>query len=169
LFWRRYVGKPVFAKEITIQQNQEKEKHMKITLSKQQWELIGRKTGWIKKAQESVDSKQEASLKEKMSEATHLALQIVYATTAPDGTYLETKEVNLPDEVWAWADGLTHKYYEKQMNGETSLQNLIDFDVGKFEEEVDKDIEKFKQLLKKVGPPKRLTKEEMIAKGYRWE
>ena len=142
---------------------------MKITLSKAQWQFIGRKTGWIKTTQENTDSIQEISLKEKMSEATHLALQIAYATTTPDRTYLETKEVNLPDKVWAWADGLTYKYYENQTSGKTSLQNIIDFDIEQFEKQVDRDIVEFKQLLQKVGPPKKLTKEEMLARGYKWK
>jgi hypothetical protein len=145
---------------------------MKITLSKQQWEFIGNKTGWIKSAQENINNQndqQEKSLKDKMSEAAYLSLQIVYATVTPDGTYLETKDIPLPDKVWAWADGLTYKYYETQTSGKTSLNNIINFDIEKFEKEIDGDIAEFKQLLKKVGRPKRLTKEEMIAKGYHQE
>jgi predicted metal-dependent hydrolase len=142
---------------------------MKITLSKQQWQFIGNKTGWIKKAQENINDQQEKSLKDKMSEATHLSLQIVYATITPDGTYLETKDIDLPDKVWAWADGLTYKYYETRTSGKTSMANIMNFDIEQFEKEIDRDIAEFKLLLKKVGIPKKLTKEEMIAKGYQQE
>ena len=140
---------------------------MKIKLSKKQWELIGKKTGWIKLAQ--AQDIQEQSLKDKMSQATRLSLQITYATITPDGHYLETKEIDIPDKVWAWADGLTYKYYENQTTGRTSLSNIMNFDIEQFENEIDKDIVEFQQLLKKVGLPKKLTKEEMITKGYKQE
>jgi len=136
------------------------------TLSKAQWEFIGKTAGWTKFAQDPQDI-QEQSLKDKMFQATHLSLQIAFATITPDGHYLETKEIDLPDKVWAWADGLTYKYYENQVTGKTSLSNIINFDIEQFEQEIDRDIIEFQKLLKKVGTPKKLTKEEMIAKGYK--
>ena len=144
---------------------------MKIKLSKSQWEFVGRRAGWIKKAEENSNQNDEqdvASLKDKMTEATRLAFQCAYKNITPDGYFHEEKKVDLPDEVWAWADGLTQEYYMKQMEGRTSIQNIIDFDIEKAEQQIDKDIELFKQTLEKVGAPKKLTPEEYRALGYKY-
>jgi hypothetical protein len=139
---------------------------MKIKLSKSQWEGIGKKAGWIKEVQENQGA-QEASFKDKMTEATRLAFQCIYETVAPDGTYLTERRIELPDQVWGWADGLVQDNYMRQIEGRTSLKGLTNFDMGKAEKDIDRDIESFKQILSRIGLPKKLTVEEYRAMGYK--
>jgi hypothetical protein len=52
------------------------------------------------------------------------------------------------------------------MAGHCSLNEMINFDLEKFESEVIRDIENMKVLLARVGEPKRLTREDLIKRGY---
>lgn len=141
---------------------------MKIKISKSQWQEMGKKAGWMKVA-EDVENSEElvSSFQDKMREATNLAFQCAYATISPDGSYLHTKEVDLPEEVWHWADGLAQEYYMKNIEGRTSLQGMIDFDLEKAEQDVDNVISLFRKTLNKVGRPRKLTVEEYRSMGYK--
>jgi hypothetical protein len=140
---------------------------MKIKLSKSQWEGIGKTAGWIKNAEENSEDDLTESIEDKMKKATYLAFQCAYATLSPDGTYLHPKEIDLPEEVWHWADGLTQDYIMRNIEGRTSLKNIMEFDMGKTEEMIDDTIKLFEETLTKVGSPKKLSKEEYHAMGYR--
>lgn len=108
------------------------------------------------------------SLQEKMHKAFYLAMNVAYSELSPDGTCFTVRdcpEAN-DDRIWGWADGLVQDYAMKRINGECSLQAMIDFDIEKFEESVDSDIAFFEGLLEKLGKPVRLTKEEMRSRGY---
>lgn len=142
-----------------------------IKISKKEWESIGKDAGWFKKSQ--VDGTQ--SIRDKMDEATGLAFKCAYATTSPDDTYLhEKKESDFPsvtkavwDEVWSWADGLAQEEIMKKIEGRTSLQETIDFDMGKAEAYIDKTIQLFRETLSIVGPPRKLSQEEYHSMGYK--
>lgn len=111
------------------------------------------------------------SLCDLMEEAYQLSLKVGHSELAPDGSYFTWRELPTNEEnndmVSAWADGLTHKYYQDRVNGHCSLQTTIDFDVGDFESKVKMNIECMKAILARVGPPRQLTFEEMRARGYR--
>jgi len=90
---------------------------------------------------------------------------------APNDHYLDPRDTGLPaeheDMIWGWADGLMHKYYERMATGRCSLRVLADFDVGEFEQQVRQDLDTMQNILKQVGPPRKLTIAEMQARGYR--
>lgn len=109
----------------------------------------------------------QQSLCELMERAFQLSLKCVYETMSPDGHCLEERKCDLPDFVVSWADGLYHVYYQKIAEGRTSIQEQIDFDIGKFEEKVEHDIVKMEKLLTSLGPPRLLTVAEYREKGYR--
>lgn len=114
--------------------------------------------------------KEEKSLADRMNEAFRLSLQLAYETIDDKGHYFDYRQSglgNLEDTIYGWADGLSHKYYETHASGRCSFQSMIDFDVGKFEVSVLKDIRKMKNLLKRIGPPKKLTKEQLRSRGYK--
>ena len=116
------------------------------------------------------DMDDNKSLSDLMREAYCLSLDVAFKTVAPDGHYFQTRDTGIPSEhddmVWGWADGLMHGYYERISSGQCSLKAMIDFDIGNFEEEVRRDTNIMREILAKVGPPKRLTNEEMVALGY---
>lgn len=108
------------------------------------------------------------SLEEKMGKAFYLSMDVSYKNLTPADHYFIVKDIDLPDFVWAWADGRVHKYYEDTTTGRCSLSRSINFDIEKFEARVDDEIKQMEELLKKHGPPKKLTVEEMRAMGYRY-
>ena len=55
------------------------------------------------------------------------------------------------ETLWAWSEGLMHKYYEDRAAGRCSLQAFIDFDVGRFEAEADRVIDLCNRLHGKIG------------------
>ncbi len=112
------------------------------------------------------------SLQNLMGEAYHLALQVGYGEITEDGhywTWREDKRISDADmdDVSAWADGLVGKHYENLSSGHCSIQAMIDFDVAAFEASVVADIARFKSILERVGPPRRLTKQDLKERGYR--
>lgn len=117
----------------------------------------------------------EKSLCDLMEHAFRLSLRIVYSTIAPKGDYLNARDLNgqvsekTQTMIYAWADGLIHKYYDNMASGHCSFQAMIDFDVGHFEESVKGDIQIMEEILAKIGAPKKLTQAEYRARGYRGE
>ena len=91
------------------------------------------------------------SLAEKMWSAYQLSLQILYEPRE-DGQCVNLRP-NAPDDedVWAWADGLMHAYYERMEEGRCSLQAQLDFDVGAFEATVDATLIRFTTLLRELA------------------
>ena len=55
------------------------------------------------------------------------------------------------ETLWAWSEGLMHKYCEDRTSGRCSLQAFIDFDVGRFEAETDQVIELCNRLHERIG------------------
>ena len=110
------------------------------------------------------------SLQQLMTEAYNLSLEVAYEEIAPNGSLL-TPRSNLADEeaevVYGWADGLNHKYYEKHVTGQCSIQAMIDFDIDKFEQTVVEDIVKMQIILARVGKAVKLDFAEMKRRGYR--
>jgi hypothetical protein len=111
------------------------------------------------------------SLADLMDEALSLSWKLSYSTIAPDGTYFDPRDDStISKDDWSmisgWADGLTHKYLDKCTTGHCSLNQMISFDIEKFENEVIRDIEKMKILLARVGEPKQLTREDLVGRGY---
>ena len=110
------------------------------------------------------------SLADLMMEAYNLSLDVAFRTIAPDGHYFQTRDTGIPPEhddmVWGWADGLMHKYYENVSGGRCSIKKMVEFDLANFEEEVRRDTNTMREILAKVGPPKKLTNDEMVAMGY---
>ena len=110
---------------------------------------------------------EEKSIEDKLNEATDLSFKIIYATTRPQGGYLDVKEdERITDEVWEFADGLYQEYFYKRLEGRCSLQAMIDFDMTAQEKHLDEIIATFKVILEQVGMPRVLTVEEYIALGY---
>jgi hypothetical protein len=111
------------------------------------------------------------SLQELMQEAFNLSLDCAYGTLAPTGNYMHVRELPVSKEtndmIFAWCDGLMHGYYERTSSGRCSLQATIDFDVAKFEANVERDIATMEGLLATYGMPRRMTFEEMQIEGYR--
>lgn len=111
------------------------------------------------------------SLAELMQEAMKTSWDLAFETVAPDDSYLDPRNTGLPaeheDMIWAWADGLMHEYYQRMATGRCSLQASLDFDPGKFEQQVRRDLATMQRILKLVGPPRKLTFAQMQARGYR--
>ena len=113
------------------------------------------------------------SLEELMAEAIRLSYLLTYSTKTWQGYFFDVREdypMNdgyLCDKICGWSDGLVHKYYDRMSNCECSVAAACDFDIEKFEEGVIKDIKRFTELLKKVGEPKILTRQDLRARGYR--
>jgi hypothetical protein len=55
------------------------------------------------------------------------------------------------DDLWAWSEGLMHKYHGDRASGRCSLQASIDFDIGRFEAEADRVIELCTRLHERIG------------------
>ena len=115
---------------------------------------------------------EEKSLCELMEEAFLLSLNCAYETICPNGNFFDSRkqfpcDENLIDKIYGWADGLTQKYYFDVTNGHCSPAMMINFDLEKFEENVKFDIRLMTDILAICGLPKRLTREEMIERGYR--
>jgi len=91
---------------------------------------------------------QEASLADKMTKAYNLAFDLWKLDEAKE--YKALKKGEEADLVYGWADGLCHKYYEKMATGHCSPQAMIDFDIAKFEESVDRDIAKMQKMLARL-------------------
>lgn len=117
--------------------------------------------------------KTEKSLSDLFNEALFLSWKLVYEDIAPDGTYLTPrKQIGTEKQesiVSSWADGLVHKYYNDISNNHCSLSQTINFDIGKFEDQVKSEIKIMKKLLKKLGEPKQLDFKEMQKRGYKGE
>ena len=113
----------------------------------------------------------ELSLEEKMGEAFSRSLLLAYATIAPGGTFFNSRDFNFgpayDDLISGWCDGLVHKYYNRITTGQCSLNAQINFDLAKFEQEVDEAIQTFSALISIFGYPKQLTTEDMRQMGYR--
>lgn len=114
------------------------------------------------------------SLSDLMQTAFKLSLDLSHTELSSLGHYFTPRETNMgtekeTDMVWAWSDGLMHKFYENRSTGHCSIQSMIDFDVAKFEADVEKDIATMERLLKKYGKPVRLTFAEMQRRGYKGE
>jgi len=90
----------------------------------------------------------EASLSDKMGKAFDLSIKIWKLDEAKENKALRRDEE--VDLVYGWADGLCHKYYQNMATGHCSPQATIDFDVGAFEESVDRDIEKMQKILARL-------------------
>lgn len=91
---------------------------------------------------------EELSLADKMSKAFDLSLALWRLDEAKE--YKALKRDEEADLVYGWADGLCHKYYDKMSSCRCSPQAMVDFDIEKFEESVDRDIEKMKKILKRL-------------------
>ena len=79
---------------------------MKITLSKQQWEFIGKRAGWIKKAQ---------------METVNALLQKGWAKKLPDGSFIRTywpgeTDINDPANIML-KNGVENGSIQQQPNG----------------------------------------------------
>ena len=108
------------------------------------------------------------SLKDKMNKAYGLACDLAYGEITHAGNYFTVRDDKRvqSDRIWGYVDGLWSEYLWKHMEGRCSLQATIDFDIGKFEEQVDKDIAFFEGLLNEIGKPKQLTKQDLRDRGY---
>jgi hypothetical protein len=102
------------------------------------------------------------TLQDKMVTALQLAFKLAYETIdGTSGNYFDVREqwpYGKNDQIWLWADGLMHGYYN---------DHVFESNADKFELEVDKDISDFTAMLKLYGEPKVLTREELIARGYK--
>ncbi len=82
----------------------------------------------------------ELSVKDKLNKAYSLACQIV------DRAELKLEE-SMRNIVYGYVDGIMHKYFEKMINGQCSLQASIDFNMEDEEQRLDSDITKFEEIL----------------------
>ena len=98
------------------------------------------------------------SLADLMREAVETSWDLAFETVAP---------AEHEDMIWGWADGLMHKYYDRMATGRCSLKASLEFDLGEFEQGVRRDLDTMQNILKQVGPPRKLTCAEMQARGYR--
>ena len=90
--------------------------------------------------------KQCASLKDKMRTAYALSCRLAFTE---EGGVHDTGALygaEASDLIWAWCEGGMHQYLEKRLEGRCSLQAFIDFDPGKFEDMVDRDITAMRAL-----------------------
>jgi hypothetical protein len=94
---------------------------------------------------------QEASLADKMGKAFDLSLALWRLDEARGYDVLKRDEE--ADLVYGWADGLVHKHYQDMSTGRCSLLAMVKFDIEKFEESVDRDIEKMNKMLVRVRQP----------------
>jgi hypothetical protein len=119
------------------------------------------------------DTVTEKSLCELMDEGFRLSLKLAHEDMSPDGTYLTPrKSFDIPETnvetIYGWADGLVHKRYHTMATGRCSHSQIANFDIAKFEASVKMDIRMMTDALALMGEPKRLTPEEMRARGYVW-
>jgi hypothetical protein len=91
----------------------------------------------------------EASLSDKMAKAFDLSIELWKLDEAKE--YKALKRDEEADFVYGWADGLCHKYYQNMATGHCSPQATIDFDVGVFEESVDRDIVRMQKILVRLN------------------
>lgn len=96
----------------------------------------------------ALEEAQEASLGDKMTKAYNLAFDLWKIDEA--NGYKAVRKGEEADLVYGWVDGLTHKYYADRASGHCSLAEFRDFDVGKFEESVDREIEKMQKILARL-------------------
>lgn len=54
---------------------------------------------------------------------------------------------DMSNKVYAYADGLIHEYFRKHIEGRCSIQAMIDFDMDKEEQKLDKDITDFQEVI----------------------
>ena len=99
----------------------------------------------------------EQSLGELMHEAFVGAMNILYKDNADgrwvdliDNIYNILTEDEL-DMLFGWADGLEHNYYQKHASCQTSLYNIINFDIEKFEQKVVRHIEQMRQISERLA------------------
>lgn len=83
------------------------------------------------------------SLKEKMHRAWVLAIN-----ADPD----RISDQDLQNDVYAYQDGLWHKYLSDRLEGRCSLAELFSFDVAQLESEIDKFINRLEALDKHKDP-----------------
>jgi hypothetical protein len=91
---------------------------------------------------------QEASLSDKMAKAFGLSFDLWKLDEAKE--YKALRQGEEADLVYGWVDGLCHKYYQNMSSGHCSLKAFTDFDIEKFEESVDRDIEKMQKMLARL-------------------
>lgn len=114
------------------------------------------------------------SLSDLMQEAFMLSMTVGHSELSPDGHYFTWRD-NLElligqthaDTVSAWADGLIQKYYHNVTTGHCSPNQMVKFNVERFEVEVKMNIKMMTDALKRIGHPIKLTFEEMRKRGYR--
>jgi len=70
---------------------------MKITLSKSQWQFIGEKAGWIKKAVEQIGSQH----REKLEESD---MEMAYRVSPTEVILKDKDDPRLPHELWVLRD-----------------------------------------------------------------
>ena len=100
----------------------------------------------------------EHSLRWKMRRAYQLAgnLCFVWDDDGYVGSVRDTTDLfglDDSDMLWAWSEGGMHQYYDKRASGRCSIQSMIDFDVGAFEEETDEAIAKCIELHAQIELP----------------
>lgn len=99
------------------------------------------------KIEETGEEILEASLANKMATAFNLSIELWKLDEAKEYKALNDKET---DFVYGWADGLVYKYYKNMVTGHCSPSAMINFDIAKFEESVDRDIEKMQKILSRL-------------------
>lgn len=124
------------------------------------------------------EAAEEASLCQLMHDTYQVALKIAYSTTDPNRCFFDLRDESeyaglLPfttqqDDLWSWVDGLMHKYYHGRAEGRCSLAATISFDVAEFEAQVRRDLELYQSVYQRLTPCRRMTVEEMRARGYVW-
>ena len=134
-----------------------------IKISKNQWEFIGKKAGWLKKAQraltedESDDDVISRSMKDTLVLGYNLAGDIVDIENEmvkkgigiSGAKYLN--EDKMASNIAAWCDGLVGKYVYDMVSGRTSLKKMLDFDMDKFQRKCEKDIIIMQKILAQMS------------------
>lgn len=91
---------------------------------------------------------QEASLEDKMTKAYNLAFDIWKLDEAAE--YKAVRKGEEADLVYAWVDGLSHKYYHNVSSGHCSPKAFMDFKVEEWEASVDQEIKKMEKILSRL-------------------
>lgn len=92
------------------------------------------------------------SFGDKLSKAYYLSLEILYT----GGRCIELRDLShLPedtiDDLFAWADGLHHKYHEKRQSGQCSLSAMVSYNIEIEEQKIDQTIAEFREILRGLG------------------
>lgn len=91
---------------------------------------------------------EELSLSDKMAKAFDLSFDLWKLDEAKE--YKALRQGEEADLVYGWVDGLCHKYYQNMSTGHCSPKAMVDFDIGEFEESVDRDIAKMQKMLERL-------------------